>query len=52
VAMTNEHGDMLRWHNWLCHLNERGMKVLQSKNFIPSFDCSSLEFYVHCVIEK
>jgi hypothetical protein len=37
VAMTSEHGDMLMWHNWLCHLNERGIKVLQSENFYSFF---------------
>jgi hypothetical protein len=40
------------WHNRLGHLSERGMKVLQNENFIPSFDCSSLEFCVHCIMGK
>ncbi|KAJ4744606.1 Gag-Pol polyprotein [Rhynchospora pubera] len=52
VAMASEHGDMHMWHNRLCHLSERGMKVLQNENYIPSFDCSSLEFCVHCVMGK
>jgi hypothetical protein len=43
---------MLMWHNRLYNLSERGMKVLQSENLIPFFNCSSLEFYVHCVMEK
>ena len=28
------------------------MKVLQDKNLVPSFECSSLEFCVYCIIGK
>ena len=52
MATASEHADMQVWHNRLGHLSERGMKVLQNENFIPSFDCSSLEFCVHCIMGK
>jgi hypothetical protein len=52
VATASEHADMQAWHNRLGHLSEKGMKVLQNKKIIPSFDCSSLEFCVHYIMEK
>jgi hypothetical protein len=40
------------WHHRLRHMSEKGMKILHSKNLLPSLKNIDLEFYETCVYGK
>ena len=42
-AMASGHDDVHVLHNWLGHLSEHGMKVLQDTKPIPMFENSFFE---------
>ena len=40
------------WHKRLGHMSEKGMKVLHSKNFLPSLKCDNMDLFESCVYGK
>jgi hypothetical protein len=40
------------WNNRLGHMSAKGMKLLHSKNVLPSLKCVNMDFYEICVYGK
>ncbi len=51
-ALTSKGADAALWHHMLGHMSEKGMKILHSRNLLPSLKNVDLDFCENCIYGK
>ena len=51
-ALTSKGEDAALWHHRLRHVNEKGIKILQSRNLLPVLKNVDLDFCENCIYGK
>ena len=51
-ALTSKGANAALWHHRLGHMSEKGMKILHSRNLLPSLKNVDLDFCENCIYGK
>jgi hypothetical protein len=52
ISLVSTGVDIELWHHRLGHMSEKGMQILQKRNFLPDLKQIDLDFCEHCVYGK